>query len=492
MKGASRSIFVLSLILAAATAGAAVSDDELWIPTAGRGPGAGESFWVTDLWIMAPGEDDVEVEITFLDRTADNIEAESVVVPVAGGETVMLHDVVLNLFRKEHAFGALHVEVADEDDGEAEAEDEGAEDFLDDAEEIIASAHIYDESDLGSVGLMLSGISSDAAISAESGAVIHLTGVSDSSSFRTNWFAVNLTEVDDEPAPASVLVEVLDASGDVIGSRSYAIPAAGVVLAPVAEIAGFVDRGALRFTMLSGTAVFGGSKVDNRTNDPSGLEATSSSRFAGGRAEFTDEFFIEDCTFSATGDNPFFPLQPGLRLELEGEDDGETVAVIVEVLNETFVVDGVTTRVVTETESADGEIEEISRNYFAECVETGSVFYFGEDVAIFEDGELVGSEGEWLAGENGARAGVIMPGTILVGSRYFQEIAPGVALDRAEHLATGVEFETGAGTFEDCLVVEDSNPLEPGARDRKVYCPGFGLVWDDGIELVGFENAPVP
>ena len=77
-----------------------------------------------------------------------------------------------------------------------------------------------------------------------------------------------------------------------------------------------------------------------------------------------------------------------------------------------------------ERETADGELVEISRNYFAICRPSNSVFYFGEDVNIYENGEVVSHEGAWLAGVNGAREGMIMPGTVLIGARYFQEIAP--------------------------------------------------------------------
>ena len=93
-------------------------------------------------------------------------------------------------------------------------------------------------------------------------------------------------------------------------------------------------------------------------------------------------------------------------------------------------VGNVTTRVVQERHKSDGDIVEISKNYFAICDKTNDVFYFGEDVQIFENG-TISTEGSWLAGQNGARPGLIMPGTFLLGSRYFQEVAPDVALDRA-------------------------------------------------------------
>src|SRR5687768_16771192 len=112
--------------------------------------------------------------------------------------------------------------------------------------------------------------------------------------------------------------------------------------------------------------------------------------------EFTDEFFIERCKFTSTGTNPYFILKPGYELVLEGDDDGEFVRVVITVLDKTKIVDGVETRVVRERETIDGELVEVSRNYFAICKPTNDVFYFGEDVNIYEDGEIVSHEGEWL------------------------------------------------------------------------------------------------
>lgn len=45
---------------------------------------------------------------------------------------------------------------------------------------------------------------------------------------------------------------------------------------------------------------------------------------------------------------------------------------------------------------------------------------------------MVSHEGSWRASENGARAGITMPGTVLLGATYFEEIAPNIAEDRVE------------------------------------------------------------
>jgi hypothetical protein len=81
----------------------------------------------------------------------------------------------------------------------------------------------------------------------------------------------------------------------------------------------------------------------------------------------------------------------------------------------------------------------------------------------------------------------------LLGSRYFQERAPGVAEDRTEHVANDLEIDVPAGFLEDCVQINETTPLEPGSVSTKVYCPGKGLVRDGELELIAiFNNASPP
>lgn|GEM_PF-1257290 len=218
--------------------------------------------------------------------------------------------------------------------------------------------------------------------------------------------------------------------------------------------------------------------------------------------DFTEDFFIEDCSFSNQGrDNRFWSLRPGDQLVLEGEDEGETVEVTITVLPETETVQLTTdngvpmtvhTRVIQERELVGGELAEISRNFFARCRQTNDIFYFGEDVDIYEEGEVVSHDGAWRAGEDDAQPGIIMPGTFLLGARYFQEMAPGVAVDQAEHTEMDLDVEVPAGDFERCVQVIETSVLDPDAESEKLYCPGVGLVFDDDAELVEHTLAPPP
>ncbi len=216
------------------------------------------------------------------------------------------------------------------------------------------------------------------------------------------------------------------------------------------------------------------------------------------KIEFTEEFpQLADCVLvnstAAGASNRYFPLEIGRVWELSNEaclmEGGcdELEEVTVSVLDETEMVDGVLTRVVEERERVDGMLDEVSRNFFVECLGTGDVYYFGEDV---EDGEGNPLPDGWRAGVEDARPGIIFPGgEFLVGARYFQEMAPGVALDRAEHVEAGLEVSVEAGDFSDCVLVLDTNALsdpkglEPG--DEKVYCLDVGIVRDEELELIG-------
>lgn len=216
---------------------------------------------------------------------------------------------------------------------------------------------------------------------------------------------------------------------------------------------------------------------------------------AAAQDEFTSTFDRERCTFTTVGSNPYFPLWPGYSLHLEGtdlddEDQLVEVSLWITVLGQTELVDGVPTRVVEERENEDGDLIEVSRNFFTLCRETGDVWYFGEDVDIYEDGEVVSHDGEWRAGEQGAEPGIFMPGTPLLGARHFQEMAPGVAEDIAEIASLDDSLDLPYGSLDDLLLVEEGSAIDPDAESVKWYAHGIGLVRDDAAELVDVTPPP--
>ena len=197
---------------------------------------------------------------------------------------------------------------------------------------------------------------------------------------------------------------------------------------------------------------------------------------------FTDTFGVNKADFASLGTNRFFILAPGYQQTFTGKEGGKDVVLTITVLNQTRLVDGVETRVVVEHEVAGGQLVEISTNYFAISTKTGDVFYFGEDVDMFKDGRVVSHEGAWLSGVNEAHYGMQMPGTPLLGARYYQEVAPKQAMDRAEVKSLSDKIETPAGKFENCLKTEETSALE-SVKETKLYAPGVGLVFDGSLKL---------
>ena len=200
---------------------------------------------------------------------------------------------------------------------------------------------------------------------------------------------------------------------------------------------------------------------------------------------FTDTFNLGNCEFSTTGRNQFFILEPGYQLTLEGKEDGQQTKLVITVLNETKKIGNVETRIMEEKESVNGNIVEISRNYFAFCQQTSSIFYFGEAVDNYKNGKVSNHEGAWIA-EGKNKAGLMMPGDILIGARFYQEIAPGIAMDRAEIISITEKLKTAAGAFSNCLKSEETTPLEPKNREYKIYAPGIGLIKDGELTLVNY------
>jgi hypothetical protein len=217
------------------------------------------------------------------------------------------------------------------------------------------------------------------------------------------------------------------------------------------------------------------------------LLCTSFFATAASDSKFEDRFEVEKSDLRSTGENRYFVLIPGFQLVLEGKEHGKPTQLTITVLDETKKVDGVETRVVEEKETSEGEPVEISRNYFAISHRTGDVFYFGEEVDIYKHGKIVKHEGAWQSGAKGARFGLMMPGKPVVGARFQQEVAPDVAMDRAEIVSLSEALETTAGKFTDCLKTAESSTLESGT-EHKIYAPRIGIVQDAGLKLVRYHR----
>ena len=209
--------------------------------------------------------------------------------------------------------------------------------------------------------------------------------------------------------------------------------------------------------------------------------ACARSAALGDTAPWATDFDADPAHLTSVGRNPYFILEPGYYIVLRDQAKNQ---VTVTVLDETRVVAGVEARVVEERELAKGQLVEVSRNFFAIHKDSHDALYFGEEVDTYKDGKVVGHEGTWLAGVDGAKAGLMMPGRARIGYRHYQEQAPGVAMDRAEILSTSEKLDTPAGKLANVLKVEETTLLESGEHEFKYYAPGIGIVKDEQMLLV--------
>jgi hypothetical protein len=181
--------------------------------------------------------------------------------------------------------------------------------------------------------------------------------------------------------------------------------------------------------------------------------------------------------FSPEITNPYFPYSDGKTRTLEGGNE----KVEMKMLPQTETVAGVVTSILEERESKNGILVEVSRNYHVQASD-GTVCYFGEAVDDYDrNGNISGHSGAWRADEGQNKPGIIMPAQPTVGQAYKQEVAPGVAEDKAEHVSIEQTFVTPAGTFQNVLLGQERPP------STKRYHPGTGLIFDDGMVLTKIE-----
>lgn len=209
-------------------------------------------------------------------------------------------------------------------------------------------------------------------------------------------------------------------------------------------------------------------------------------------ADFDDDFN------APTMPNPFQPLGIGNHWEYEGGDE----TIVIDVLDQTKQIEGVTCIAVRDVVHADGDLVEDTDDWFAQN-KNGDVYYCGEISKNYEffDGddpelpELVDVDGSWKAGRDGAKPGLLVPKTPSVGATYRQEWAPGDAEDMATVLSTTYGWGNDPDLDhlvpqelaedlcnDDCLVTREFTPISPGGSERKYYAPGIGLFLEVNLE----------
>lgn len=198
---------------------------------------------------------------------------------------------------------------------------------------------------------------------------------------------------------------------------------------------------------------------------------------------------IDPSNFVSKITNRYLPLTPGNAYIYKIKNGIDTFFIT----RETIKLMGVTCVVVHDSSVVDGLLEEDTFDYFAQDRQ-GNVWYFGEDTTQLQDGVVVGVEGSWRAGVDGARPGLIMKAAPQVGDFYRQEFALGNAEDGAEVIALKQKVHVPFGSFDNALKTREFTALEPALNENKYYVPGVGnvltidLVTGDRDELLRIEH----
>ncbi|MFL5981137.1 MAG: hypothetical protein ACJ74R_05460 [Gaiellaceae bacterium] len=188
-----------------------------------------------------------------------------------------------------------------------------------------------------------------------------------------------------------------------------------------------------------------------------------------------------ESAFVSGVNNPWFPLEPGTTFVYTGRKDGERGRDVVTVTARTKQIRGVECIAVEDRLYAGGQLAERTTDWYAQDAR-GNVWYFGEATAELDKaGRVTSREGSWLAGIDGARAGIFMPAHPKPGTSFRQEYYKGQAEDHFQVLSVAANVITPYTASPRALLTKEWTPLEPDTLDHKLYVRGIGLVREETI-----------
>ncbi len=197
-----------------------------------------------------------------------------------------------------------------------------------------------------------------------------------------------------------------------------------------------------------------------RSIDPSGIDGLEIPTPSPDSGDFVDRI-----------ENPRLPLAVGSEWTYERTRlTGRAATITVTVPAATREIDGVVTTPVTTTVAGRAErrgARASSTEYFAQD-RAGNVWAFGAD--------------DWLAGVDGAEAGLVMPALPRVGDGFRQGYAAGVAESHSEVLDVATSAQSGTQGWDDVVEIRETDPLAPRRDALRFYAPGVGLVLSETAE----------
>lgn len=242
--------------------------------------------------------------------------------------------------------------------------------------------------------------------------------------------------------------------------------------------------------------IFASGCTDNSDSEDAPVQETTDEGMANetNSADEASVDMVDTADFVESVDNRYFPLEPGTTFVYEGQVQTTDTDIEVYVTDQTKDVMGVTTTVVRQSESFDGELVEETDSWYAQDVD-GNVWYFGKDVKDYDNGEVVSTEGSWEAGVDGAEPGIVMFGDPQPGLAYRQVYYENRLEDQAAVVSLTENVTVPYGSFENSLLIRQWSDLEMGYEVNKYYAEDVGLIKeiavrgsDEEFELVNVTS----
>ena len=235
-----RAVSFFSLALAAIWCGPAVAQYVYWVPAAAHVSGIGDTAWRTDLAMANAGVETAAVEI----RLHRSSATDTLAVSIPAGHHLVLADAVLRITGTD-ASGSLEILSS---------------------EPLTVRSRTYNAAPGGTFGQALDGITAVSGLTGPGAAL--LLQLAENASFRTNIGAVNIGD-----EPATVRVELFDATGTAVGTFWLDLPPGRLRQDTRPYRARFgrtdITGGSARISLDQGGPVYAyASVIDARTGDP--------------------------------------------------------------------------------------------------------------------------------------------------------------------------------------------------------------------------------
>jgi hypothetical protein len=223
------------------------SCSEWLLPSSARLAGSGGAFYTTDLTVANTGATDATVFARFLDHEADGTTGPDRSFLLGAGRSVTFADVLWSLFGLSGSWGGIQLRSA--------------------SPTLVFTSQTWTPRAGGTFGQSVPLVSEAELI--RSGSTRSILAIREDGSFRTNLVLANGTA-----APIDVDVSLVSGSGDVLGSRRFALPSLGMTQVPrvVRELGVLEGASGARIVLSTPTAGGGfaayASVIDEMTNDP--------------------------------------------------------------------------------------------------------------------------------------------------------------------------------------------------------------------------------